>query len=354
MAISVENLKTLVLNNVNKSDEVIIISGYTSPDILEEIAKTGKPVTFFYGMYRKNGLSLPYASAFSNIETKYPNFVINIPYDYHVHTKCYIFRKAGVTFNALVGSANCSSSALITTKNSELLMDVAAATDIADLDNYANEVATASLHFDNPAIIPSVRSKVIAATTPRNATHPRSWHYDTGNPFSAYLPLYTMERGNPKVQAGDGLNWGLGPTHHTSGSLYAEACIPIRAFEINHYPTLIPYHGNVGAGTGGKSTRRQGTIEVLWDDGSTMRMHFEGNGPERPTRGTRATGAPFRTYPKQLTSDNGGAILGKYLRDRIGVDAQTTITYKDLKKYGRDYITFTLTNAGNYEADFHV
>ena len=104
----------------------------------------------------------------------------------------------------------------------------------------------------------------------------------------------------------------------------------------------------------GKITRRQSAIDVLWDDGTSMQMHFEGNGPKRPTPSNRKPGDPFREYPKQLTSSGAGIVLGEYLRKRLNVGGRVPITYTDLVNYGRDYVTFTLTNAGNYELDFHV
>ena len=45
MAVSSNNLKQLVLNNAQKSDEIIIISGFFSVDILDILAQTGIPLT---------------------------------------------------------------------------------------------------------------------------------------------------------------------------------------------------------------------------------------------------------------------------------------------------------------------
>ena len=38
----------------------------------------------------------------------------------------------------------------------------------------------------------------------------------------------------------------------------------------------------------------------------------------------------------------------------MGLSSSAVITYNDLRKYGRDYVVLSLTNAGNYELDFHV
>lgn len=353
MSIHVDQLNDLVLSYAKASDEIIIISGYFSLDILEEIAKLGIRTTFYYGMYLRNGISVTYYNCFGKLKSTYPNLTIKIPVSYHVHTKCYVFKSNGVVAKILVGSANCSGSALFANRNSELLMPVGNSADQLALLAYADEIDQTSIHFDDPFIVPTSTNKVLSVQKRRTDTTPKSWNLYTGNPFSAIIPLYSMRSGKPEVQTGDGLNWGLGSAHHTSNGPYAEAAIPIRAFHINHYPTLIPYHGEVGSGAGGRITRRQGPIEVLWDDGTTMKMHFEGNGYDRPTPSNRTPDDPYRTYPKQLTTDNGGAELGEYLRKRLNIGGRVTITYADLIAYGRDYITFSLTSAGNYEIDFH-
>ncbi len=354
MAVSSNNLKQLVLNNAQKSDEIIIISGFFSVDILDILAQTGIPLTFYYGMYLRNGISAANYTYFQKLESKYSNLTINIPFAYHVHTKCYIFKKNGNIRNILIGSANCSGSALDTTPYSEILMDVTDTADILALDSYANEIRKTSVHFDNPSIVPGVSSKIMSPKNKHKISPPESWNKFSGNPFSANIPLYYMDNGIPKVHPADGLNWGLGSNHHSKTSPYAEACIPIRSFIIDNYPTLIPFQGTIGSGTGGKITRRQSAIDVLWDDGTSMQMHFEGNGPKRPTPSNRKPGNPFREYPKQLTSSGAGIVLGEYLRKRLNVSGRVPITYTDLVNYGRDYVTFTLTNAGNYELDFHV
>lgn len=131
-----------------------------------------------------------------------------------------------------------------------------------------------------------------------------------------------------------------------------ESTILIRKFQITNYPSLIPFNGSVGSGTGGKITRMQSPIDVTWDDGTQMKMVFQQGGPEIPSKSKRTPGEPYRVYPKALTANSGGAELGVYFRKRLSLPSNAIITYNDLRKYGRDYVTLTLTNAGNYEIDF--
>lgn len=75
---------------------------------------------------------------------------------------------------------------------------------------------------------------------------------------------------------------------------------------------------------------------------------------ERPTSTHRTVPAPYRQYPKKLTTDSGGLKLGRYLRSRMGISPTKKVTYKDLQKYGHDYVTFTMTIDGTYEMDFSI
>lgn len=254
----------------------------------------------------------------------------------------------------MVGSANCSSSGLDTTKNSELLMDVVNPSDIAELLLYENEIKRDSIHYDDPSIIVNTGSsgKPLRTRGARSAVIPMSWNHYSGNPFSAIIPLYYMKNKKPIVHDVDGLNWGNGP--HASKRPDMESTIPIRKFQIENYPSLIPFNGKVGTGAGGKINRMQSPFEVTWDDGTVMKMVFQQGGPEIPPKSKRSATDPYRVYPKALTANSGGVELGKYIRMRMGLSSSAIITYNDLRRYGRDYVVLSLTNAGNYELDFHV
>ena len=354
MAVSVDGLKTKVIANVLVSDEVTIISGFFSADMLNEIAKTGVKTNFYFGMVFNDVISRANKNKFDALEAAYPNFKIYVPSLYHVHTKCYLFKRSGKVIAALIGSANCSSSGLDTTKNSELLMDVVNPSDIAELEAYEAEIRRDSLHYDDPSIIVNAGSsgKPLRTRGMRSKGAPNSCNCYSGNPFSAIIPLYYMKNKKPIVHAVDGLNWGNGP--HASKGPDMESTIPIRKFQIENYPSLIPFNGKVGTGSGGKITRMQSPFEVTWDDGTVMKMVFQQGGPEIPPKSKRLPTDPFRVYPKALTANSGGVELGKYLRKRMGLKSNAVVTYNDLRKYGRDYVVLSLTNAGNYELDFHV
>ena len=353
MNVSVTDLKNKILDEVKTCDEVIIISGYFSPDMLDEIAKMGKKTTFYFGMVYNETISLSNAKLFKSLESSYPTFHIRIPALYHIHSKCYLFFSSGNLTSAYVGSANCSSSGLDTSANSEILVHITGSTYLTELEAYANIVQRDSIHYSDPAVyVNSMISKPLRTSGKRSISKPASWDKFSGNPFSAIIPLYYLKNGKATVHNVDGLNWGNGP--HASKSPDMESVIPIRKFIIDHYPSLIPFNGPVGSGVGGKSTRMQSPFDVIWDDGTIMKMVFQQGGPQIPSPSKRASGAPYRIYPKALTANSGGSELGKYLRIRMGLSTSRTITYSDLRTYGRDYVTLSLSNSGNYELDFHV
>ncbi len=344
MAVSVEKLEQLILDNTRKHDKTIIISGFFSADVLEDIAKTGKPISFYYGMYTWNQLTELQYKAFQRLESYYPNMNINVVIDYHVHTKCYIFISQSEA-NALVGSANCSSTGLLSDRNCEMLVDVNQTSLIEDLKKYAAEVAQASVHYDDPAIVPYKPS-----TSAKKKISTSKGRIYSGNPFIDNIPLYVYKKGRKVVPAKSGINWGL-QSGNTSKSDFAEAYIPIKEFDLKYNAAMFPPCGTPGTGTGGKATRRLNPVTVTWDDGTVMQMLFQAT-QEYP--GRHKDNEPFIVYPKQLTASSGGSELGKYLRTRMDVSGRKKVTIKDFQKYGRDYITLTYISPGSYEADFHM
>ncbi len=355
MAVFVDQLKKVVMDNVNLSDQVSIISGFATPDTIDFFAKSGKNVEFIYGMYPVSGITERTLEKLRQIDKSYSALDVRVASDYHVHTKCYLFYSKGKIINALVGSANCSQPGLESDKNCEMLVELNSSelssnSYLKRLQAYYDEVKLTSLNCQDPSII-SRKVKISGKKTKKG-------HIPlTGNPRVMLLPLYTYSKGKKVVQKAAGLNWGLQSGKSRKGPGYAEAYISIPAEIIDNYPAMIPSFPSARTTTTGKSTRRYDTITVLWDDLTVMEMVFEGNGVERPTK-SRPAGTPYFAYPKQLTSGSqtggGGAELGEYLRKRMGIAPRKLITMADLKKYGRDTIQLSYISPNYYEADFSV
>ena len=124
MAILVDKLKDEVISNAKSSNKVVIITGYFSPDIIDEIASLGVTFEYYYGMYGVDKIRASVLNALKSIETKWPNLNISFVDAQRVHTKCYLFYRGNEIFNAMVGSANCSSQGLSSAANAEMLAEL--------------------------------------------------------------------------------------------------------------------------------------------------------------------------------------------------------------------------------------
>ena len=93
MAIFVDKLKDEVIANASVSDKIVVITGYFSPDVIDEIATLGIPFEFYYGMYAVDNIRATVLKALRSIVSSRPNLSINVVHTQRVHTKCYLFYK---------------------------------------------------------------------------------------------------------------------------------------------------------------------------------------------------------------------------------------------------------------------
>lgn len=356
MAVLVEKLLETLIKNIDTCDEIVIISGYSSPDVIARIAKLGKPTLFYYGMYGAEGITERQLTSFRNLQKEYSNLKIRLVFKHRVHTKAYLFVNNNEIKHAMIGSANFSSNGLMGVKNSEMLVElndtelIQGSPYLSQLEIYRDDIDSISIDCTDSKVI--TRAKV----TPKQSTFRKKGREVfplTGNPHVAIMPFYSIDKGKKTINKHSGINWGLQSGHVKKSGSYTEAYIPVTSTLVDNYPIIFPPFSDIRTTTEGKITRRSDPVTVLWDDGVVMQMIFSGTGVERPTKGNRKQGDPFREYPKQFTSaDGGGEELGKYLRNRMGVVSKGLITLSDFKKYGRDYITLTYISPGYYEADF--
>lgn len=353
MAVLVDDLKKKVLKNTKKSDRVIIITGYFSPDIIDEIAKTGIEFVYYYGMYGIDKIAKPVYDKLVSINNSYPGLQLKFVYTQRVHTKCYLFYKKGKLVNALVGSANCSLNGLCSIKNAEMLIELnekelKSDSYLLTLDKYAKDIEKIAIDISDPMITPKTVKKIKIHRKNTKGKIP-----DSGNPLSAIMPLYQVgKKGKKKTYKAGGPNWGNQKGNVATKQDAMEAYIPILTEHLDKYPLLFqPYPAN-RLTTGGKATRKSDPVTVIWDDGEMMTMTFQGSQRAYPSKDN-----PLMVYPKQLSygddsTKKGGAVLGKYLRKRMNVPPFHVITISDLKKYGKDYILLTYVSPGLYTADF--
>ena len=87
MAILVKNLKKKVLENAKESDQIIIITGYFSPDMIDEIAKMGVPFVYYYGMYGIDKIAKPVYDKLISINNSNSNLKLKFVHTQRVHQK---------------------------------------------------------------------------------------------------------------------------------------------------------------------------------------------------------------------------------------------------------------------------
>ncbi len=352
MAIFVDKLKAEVIANAKLSDKIVVITGYFSPDVIEEIADLGIPFEFYYGMYAVDKIRAGVLKALRGIVSSRSNLAINVVHMQRVHTKCYLFYKDGAMFNAFVGSANCSMQGLCSSKNAEMLAElnttVLKKNDyLIRLDAYYKKIKKISLNINDPKVI-AKRTPKIKAVKPAKGFLPL-----TSDPLTAIMPLYAFDKKGKRVDAlASGPNWGNQKGHTAKNGVAMEAYLTILTSHLDNYPLLFQPYPVSRKTTGGKKTRMSDPVTVIWDDGRIMTMTFQGSQRHYPSKSN-----PLMVYPKQLSYGDastkaGGAILGAYLRDRMNVGPFHVITVKDLDAYGKDHVELHYVSPGLYTADF--
>jgi len=303
------------------SDELVILSGYLGPNPVARLENLPINSTVIYGMYGDRGIQQRLHNALINIQINVPH--VNIFYStVPIHSKCYIWKNQNIIQHALIGSANFSTNGL-STPYREILAETTHDT-FQPLHEYINRVMTNSILCTN---IQDIRDGTTIIQTP-------SIQIST-----QFCRMTLLGRGG-QVEAKSGLNWGHGRGNVTPNDAY----IPIRKEHIKSYPSLFPPKQEFpNINNGGRLQRHNDIVEIIWDDGFTMNGLLEGNQDEVGI-----------LYPKQISSAPRKAIMGEYIRYRLGIPLGTFVTRKHLENYGRMDIDVSLLDDGIYYFDFSV
>ncbi len=314
------NLEEIIFgrHNIIDTDELVILSGYVGPNPIKRLNQLPFKTTVIYGMYGSEGIK-------KNLhETLLPlnNEKISILYsNIPVHSKCYIWKKDRHIVHALIGSANFSTNGL-TTPYREVLAETTRDT-FEPLQLYLSEILSNSITCESYVQSESTRQRVS--------------NVGPANPEVCDMILYDKRTG--ETQNAAGLNWGQSVTAHVNRN---DAYIAILKDNLRQYPSLFPPKQSMPTQDNeGRPQRHNDSIEVIWDDGTTMECLFEGNQEDNGI-----------IYPKQIASAPSKAQLGEYLRNRIGVPSGARVTRRDLTRYGRDYVSVSLQSEGIYYFDF--
>ncbi len=315
-----------------KCDDLVIVSGYVGPDPVKKISEIPIPTTIIYGMYGSDGIGKALHQALveaDNASKGVSIFYSTIP----VHSKLYLWRYKGEVVHALIGSANFSTNGL-TTPYKETLAETTADT-FPRLDAYYKLIKERCIRCTDGTISASRISRRVEEKS-----------YD---PTICSMPLYITENGKEFIPEKSGLNWGMAKLSGSHVNIN-DAYIPIPAELAKHYPDLFPVKKMAPEAIEGvvrKNHRDNDNIDIIWDDGVSMTGLLEGNRCVK-------SGDSIVEYPKQIATSPSKALLGRYLRRRIGVPEGQAISIDDLNRYGRKTINVSLQGEGIYYFDFSV
>lgn len=318
-----ENIEEIVFNRheIIESDELIIISGYVGPHPVKRLSTLPIPATVIYGMFGSQSISSRLDTTLKRLNSESENTTIlysEIP----VHSKCYIWKKDGKVVHALIGSANFSTSGLQSPLR-ETLAETTKDT-FNQLDKYADLIRGNSITCEDYEL---------TATTEEHSATSIENPYESSN--VCVMTLYNPKSG--VVPEASGLNWGNSNGHTVENDAY----IAVRKDYIRRYPNLFPPKKQKPLTPSGKVTRQNDTVEIVWDDGTIMQGLLEGT---QEVNGKK--------YPKQLSSYPRKNTLGKYIRDRMGLESGVLITREMLQAYCRDFISINLIDEDTYYIDF--
>lgn len=317
-----QNLEELIFNRhqVVQSDELMILSGYVGPNPISRLQSLPLKTTVIYGMYGSEGIRPRLHSSLISLQGSLENVDIyysNTP----VHSKCYVWRNNRNVTHALIGSANFSTNGL-STPFREVLAETTTDT-FLPLNDYITIILNNSILCLDADI--DDRRRLLPTPEPEEIE---------------YCRMTLLDPRTGEVQNASGLNWG-----QSAGNVNPnDACIPIRIDHIRMFPELFPPKQTLPTAVNGRgrTQRHNDSIEIIWDDGTTMEGLLEGSQPVGRVR-----------YPKQLASFPNKDIFGLYIRQRIGVPADgSRITREHLERYGRTDIDVSLQAEGVYFLDF--
>lgn len=333
-----ENLDKIIFhrNELFKCDELIIISGYVGPKPVTMLKNLPLKATVVYGMYGSDGIRQGLHKALlsankniSNIEVLYSS----VP----VHAKCYVWKYKGEVVHALIGSANFSTNG-IETPFKEVLAETTVDT-FGPLSGYIDNILNVSISCDD-AVVKKDKKRGKEDEISNNI-------YD---PDVCSMPLYVIGKdGCEFVPEKSGINWGMARKSGSHVNIN-DAYIRIGKELIEHYPLMFPSKQKEPRDKTNvvrKDHRHNDSIDIIWDDGTTMTGLLEGSVPKMED-GIRVL------YPKQLSTTPQKSLLGKYLRERLNVSEGEQITMEHLERYGRKTIDVSLQGEGIYYFDFSV
>lgn len=275
----------------NNADELLIITGYLSPSIFEELfdVKRYNKVRVFVGMYSKIDQSIKDSlllqmEKYSELEIYYTT--------QRVHIKTYFFYKDNNLISILNGSLNFTTNAFY--KNVESLSTV-------DLNNDPKAITALFNFVEKEIILKSIPLSEMKTTSEKQSVASKNIADDSFdmNENSITFSLLSKRRGQEnligviskagEVGSASGYNWGFS----NGGPKINDAYIPLSSEIFRQNPDFfITMEGNV--------------IDLILPNSDVITMKLEGI---QKIDGVR--------YPKQMSGYKNKSRLGIFLREYI-------------------------------------
>lgn len=308
-----ENLKDVLFADFKSAniDEIVVVSGYLGPMPIQTLKDEcfDKKAVVVYGMFAKDGIQADLHKSLIKINDER----VSIRYSKTaIHSKIYLGLYKSEIICAKIGSANFSNSGLCN-DGREVLVDADDSV-FPNIKAYYSKVLEQCISCKDSSI--TCKEKKIGSKM-------------NDKDIDRRCLLSLLSNGN--VPEKSGLNWGCGQGHVSEGDAY----IRISCEDIEKYPDIFPPKKYLGAST------ENDVVEFIWDDGVVMSGLMEGTQEINNV-----------IYPKQISSNPRKSILGKYLRNRLGVSYDKVITKADLDAYGRTNIEIEMISEGVYRLDF--
>ncbi|MGC6518047.1 MAG: restriction endonuclease PLD domain-containing protein [Candidatus Puniceispirillaceae bacterium] len=319
----------------NGADHLMFLGGFIGPKPIELIgsalSSTSIRCDIIYGCFQRSHLSMQEHNKYRAYSD---SLNVNVYYKQRYnHSKIYMWFKEGQPVDAIAGSANFSANGLFG-QDDETLFDIASSefNDLSELMASALSGSTSCLHFDHSYF---EQNKLDKAKTPQK----QNFRYEILSANPPKVRLFLGDKPN-HVHEKSALNWGHGNAHVGKDCAY----IPIVTGLISDMPEMFPNHSRNDRQGSGQGHRNKGEIaDAIFDDGEVISLSFEG-----------VQYVNDQAVFKQLTSWPKNNILGRYLRQRLGLASDEKITYSHLQSYGRDTIDITKIRDDLFEFDFSV
>ncbi|GAB3710135.1 NgoFVII family restriction endonuclease [Spirosoma flavus] len=304
------------------ADELLIVSGYGTAtmaarhiDVIKSLHATLKirliiGMSPLDGIEKRNHISLmEIHQRIGKIDFKC-NYIINKP---PVHAKVYTWLKGGIPILGLAGSANYTQSAF-----SPSMREILVEHEPHDCFSYYNTLIGETVECTSelaPDFIDIYERRTAERRLEEDATESITAGVTDPNLDSVELTLLDKRTG--QVPERSGLNWGQRPEYKRNPN-QAYLNIPATIIRSGFFPDRTTH------------------FTVVTDDDKNficVRAQDNGKGIETPLN---------------------NSLLGEYFRYRLGLSNGAPVTVADLRRYGRDSVTFYKIDEESYYMDFAV